>query len=170
MGRPVLVVPNAIGHLKLERIVVGWKDSRETRRAIADALPLLKQAAAVSVAEIAVEDAMPEARAHVADVVAWLQGHGIVAQAVASLSTGDDATGLYTIAREVTGLGHAWSGGAPGLPYSDPTGPDASRMVWTFAARQFALGLAPIAPPALRRADAGDIVTALADPSALIGP
>ena len=101
MGRPVLVVPNAIGHLKLERIVVGWKDSRETRRAIADALPLLKQAAAVSVAEIAVEDAMPEARAHVADVVAWLQGHGIVAQAVASLSTGDDATGLYTIAQDL---------------------------------------------------------------------
>ena len=40
---------------------------------------------------------------------------------------------------EVNGLGHAWSGGAPGLPYSDPTGPDASRMVWAFAARQFAL-------------------------------
>ena len=39
---------------------------------------------------------------------------------------------------EVNGLGHAWSGGAPGLPYSDPTGPDASRMVWAFAARQFA--------------------------------
>ena len=43
---------------------------------------------------------------------------------------------------EVNGLGHAWSGGAPGLPYSDPTGPDASRMVWAFAARQFELGLA----------------------------
>ena len=40
---------------------------------------------------------------------------------------------------EIDGLGHAWSGGAPGLPYSDPAGPDASRMVWAFAARQFAL-------------------------------
>ena len=100
-GRPVLVVPGTVEQLKLERMVVGWKDSRETRRAIADALPLLKQASSVSVAEIAVEDAMPAARAHVADVVAWLQGHGIVAQAVTSPSTGDDATGLYTIAQDL---------------------------------------------------------------------
>jgi poly(hydroxyalkanoate) depolymerase family esterase len=38
----------------------------------------------------------------------------------------------------VNGLGHAWSGGAPGLPYSDPKGPDASRMVWSFMQKQFA--------------------------------
>ncbi|MBS1142821.1 MAG: Phospholipase/Carboxylesterase [Proteobacteria bacterium] len=35
-------------------------------------------------------------------------------------------------------LGHAWSGGASGQPFSDPRGPDASRMIWTFIARQFA--------------------------------
>lgn len=35
-------------------------------------------------------------------------------------------------------LGHAWSGGATGHPYSDPKGPDASRMIWSFSARQFA--------------------------------
>jgi poly(hydroxyalkanoate) depolymerase family esterase len=35
-------------------------------------------------------------------------------------------------------LGHAWSGGAPGHPYSDPKGPDASRIIWSFIARQFA--------------------------------
>jgi poly(hydroxyalkanoate) depolymerase family esterase len=35
-------------------------------------------------------------------------------------------------------LGHAWSGGAAGMPYSDPKGPDASRMIWSFVARQFA--------------------------------
>jgi len=35
-------------------------------------------------------------------------------------------------------LGHAWSGGAAGCPYSDPKGPDASRMVWSFIAKQFA--------------------------------
>lgn len=39
--------------------------------------------------------------------------------------------------REIVGLGHAWSGGATGMPYSDPAGPDASTLVWAFAARQF---------------------------------
>lgn len=38
---------------------------------------------------------------------------------------------------EVHGLAHAWSGGAAQLPSSDPRGPDASRMVWAFAAAQF---------------------------------
>lgn len=33
-------------------------------------------------------------------------------------------------------LAHAWSGGAASQPYSDAQGPDASRMVWAFAARQ----------------------------------
>lgn len=39
---------------------------------------------------------------------------------------------------EVDGLGHAWSGGAADRAYSDPKGPDASRMIWAFVARQFA--------------------------------
>jgi poly(hydroxyalkanoate) depolymerase family esterase len=39
---------------------------------------------------------------------------------------------------EVDQLGHAWSGGASGRPYSDPKGPDASRMIWSFVDRQFA--------------------------------
>ncbi|MEO8118869.1 MAG: PHB depolymerase family esterase [Rhodoferax sp.] len=38
----------------------------------------------------------------------------------------------------VNGLGHAWSGGAPSWTYSDPKGPDASRMIWAFVAKQFA--------------------------------
>ena len=38
---------------------------------------------------------------------------------------------------EVERLGHAWSGGAAKEAYSDAQGPDASRMVWAFAAKQF---------------------------------
>jgi poly(hydroxyalkanoate) depolymerase family esterase len=38
----------------------------------------------------------------------------------------------------VEGLGHAWSGGAANRSYSDPSGPDATRMIWRFCAREFA--------------------------------
>ena len=38
---------------------------------------------------------------------------------------------------EVDQLGHAWSGGAAGQPFSDPKGPDASRMIWAFVTKQF---------------------------------
>jgi len=38
---------------------------------------------------------------------------------------------------DVASLRHAWSGGAARQPFSDGKGPDASRMVWAFAARQF---------------------------------
>ncbi len=38
---------------------------------------------------------------------------------------------------EIAQLGHAWSGGAARGLFSDPAGPDATRMVWAFAAAQF---------------------------------
>lgn len=41
---------------------------------------------------------------------------------------------------EIARLGHAWSGGAAEQPYSDGQGPDASRMAWAFASKQFRAG------------------------------
>jgi hypothetical protein len=38
---------------------------------------------------------------------------------------------------EIGHLGHAWSGGAKDQHFSDGNGPDASRMAWGFAAKQF---------------------------------
>ncbi len=36
---------------------------------------------------------------------------------------------------EIDRLGHAWSGGKAGEPFSDPAGPDASRLIWAFVLR-----------------------------------
>src|SRR6516165_4930634 len=49
-GRPVLVVPAQIDRLGFSRALIAWKDTREARRAIRDALPFLKLADEVSIA------------------------------------------------------------------------------------------------------------------------
>ena len=99
-GRPVLFVPAAAQTLMLHRIVVAWKDTREARRAVADALPLLKKARHVALVEIAEpgEHAASLERLH--DVADWLRRNAVTAEVVAALSTGNDAEQLRTIARE----------------------------------------------------------------------
>ena len=99
-GRPVLVVPAAAGKVKLDRVVVGWKDTREARRAVSDALPLLKCASHVAVVAIAVEEELAAARTQIEDVAGWLNRHGIKAECLTSPSTGDDATALYAMAQD----------------------------------------------------------------------
>lgn len=100
VGRPVLIVPPGASTLDLASVVVGWKESRETRRAVADALPLLQQAGRVTVVEVAADDDLVDARGRLQDVVAWLKCHGVVAEALAVPSVGNDATRLDAIARE----------------------------------------------------------------------
>jgi len=99
VGRPVLVVPTAAEKVGLDRILIGWKDTRETRRAVVDALPLLKKAAFVTVVEIAAEGDLVLARRHLAQVVEWLHHHGVAAESIASVSTGQDALRLGEIAQ-----------------------------------------------------------------------
>lgn len=80
-GRPLLLVPDEVEALKAERILVAWKDTREARRAIYDALPLLRLCQKAIVAEID-ENHNPAAANHrIQDVVTWLSGHGVNATA-----------------------------------------------------------------------------------------
>ena len=104
-GRPVLLVPdtftpNGSAIATLDRVIVGWKDTSETRRAIADALPMLKRAVHVTVAELAADADMAGARARVADIGRWLSCHGIAAETLAARSMGDDSAQLIDIANE----------------------------------------------------------------------
>jgi nucleotide-binding universal stress UspA family protein len=97
IGRPVLLLPLAARTAKFDRLLVGWKDTRETRRAVADALPLMR-GAEVIVVEVAAEGHMEAARRHLDDVVAWLMQHGVAAKSCPVASTGDDAADLHAAA------------------------------------------------------------------------
>jgi nucleotide-binding universal stress UspA family protein len=79
-GRPIFVVPPEAEYLKLNDVLVAWKDTREARRAVADALPLLHKAKNVNVVEVVEGDASrAAAQARVNDVAAWLDRHNISA-------------------------------------------------------------------------------------------
>ena len=99
-GRPLLVAPSGADAFRLNHALVGWKDTRETRRAIVDALPLLEAASHVTVVEIAAQEEIAEAMARLQDVVGWLERHGVRAESIAAPSTGEDAGRLKAIARE----------------------------------------------------------------------
>lgn len=83
-GRPLLIVPPypARGPLG-EPAVVAWTDSREARRAVQCALPMLKAASRVHVVEIAPEALLDGAALRTTDVADYLSSHGIVASAQA---------------------------------------------------------------------------------------
>ena len=100
LGRPVLIVPSAAKTLHLNHAIIAWKDTRETRRAASDALPLLQKAAHVSIVGIAAEQDLPATRAQLEDVAGWLKRHGVSAECHAESSTGNDAEQLQVIAGE----------------------------------------------------------------------
>ena len=77
MGRPTLVVPEGISSLGVEHVVIGWKDTREARRAVQDALPLLQQAARVTIFEACGPGEEKSALARLDDVVRYLALHRI---------------------------------------------------------------------------------------------
>lgn len=115
-GRPVLVVPptrlrNPVG----EPALIAWNDRREARVAVASALPLLRQASAVTVCAVTSTVDDPSTTAGLADVVTWLGRHGIAAEAVVA-PPGDASTGRQILEEALTrkagvivagGYGHA---------------------------------------------------------------
>lgn len=100
-GRPVLLVPSGRPAPRCDHILVAWKQAREGRRAIADALPLLARAAAVTVVEIASDDDVAAATNGMAQVAAWLAQHGIKAATRVVPSTTANAPQLKGIAAEL---------------------------------------------------------------------
>ena len=75
-GRPVLVIPRGMRRFQPSNVLIAWKDTREARRAVRDALPFLKQAQSVCVA-MANPAASQRADAQIADLVEYLGHHDI---------------------------------------------------------------------------------------------
>ncbi|MGO9132472.1 MAG: universal stress protein [Methylovirgula sp.] len=100
-GRPVLVVPPGVESVSLHHVVIAWKDTRESRRAVADALPYLKAASEVSVLDLCTDDEIDEAKGAVADIAAYLGRHGIAAKGEARLlGKSDPASDIIAYAKE----------------------------------------------------------------------
>jgi nucleotide-binding universal stress UspA family protein len=76
-GRPVLVLPANASSPKLDTVMIAWKDTREARRAVSDALPFLKLAKRRIVAEIARDALDYRAKSGIERVCAFLKRHGL---------------------------------------------------------------------------------------------
>jgi nucleotide-binding universal stress UspA family protein len=101
-GRPLLVVPETSNWLDLRNVLIAWKDAPEARRAVVDALPMLRKAKNVIVAEIAEDEAgRAAALSGVKDVIAWLSRHGVLASGQVPDECGHAAAQLGRIASEV---------------------------------------------------------------------
>jgi nucleotide-binding universal stress UspA family protein len=101
-GRPVLAVPNGVDALKAERVVVGWKDTREARRALRDSLPLMREASSVAVVEILGRGNEKPAQTPIEDVAGYLARHHIAATVrQPEHATGSIAGELIRVAQKI---------------------------------------------------------------------
>ncbi|MCA1408345.1 universal stress protein [Ensifer sp. IC3342] len=100
-GRPVFIPRDDLAPLKASSVVVAWKDAREARRAVADAMPFLVHAREVLVATIA--DREPDrAMASATDVVRYLINHGAKARAeIVEHREGEAGEALVGIAKQI---------------------------------------------------------------------
>jgi nucleotide-binding universal stress UspA family protein len=101
-GRPLLVVPDACSWLDLRSVLIAWKDTAEARRAVADALPMLRKATDITIVEIVEEQAdRAAALSRLKDVAAWLSRHGVSASEQVPEESGEAGAQLERIASEV---------------------------------------------------------------------
>jgi len=97
-GRPVLFVPTSGMSTEPGTVIIAWKNSREARRAVADALPFLHRAEAViaySVLESADEQ---EGRADLIDLVDYLKAREIKATGVTLPPSGSGGEDILSAA------------------------------------------------------------------------
>lgn len=79
-GVPVLVSPPALDSLEASKVVIGWKNTRESRRAIWDALPFLKRAQEVHVVQVVSRGDEGQLESDIEQVLERLHRHDVNAR------------------------------------------------------------------------------------------
>jgi nucleotide-binding universal stress UspA family protein len=95
-GRPLLIVPN-YGEFPVvgQNVLIAWKETRESARAVSDALPFLKRAEKVVVMPVSSPgDSYSGDAGSGAGVVAYLARHGIIARVRAEVADDIDVGNL----------------------------------------------------------------------------
>jgi nucleotide-binding universal stress UspA family protein len=101
-GRPVLVVPADAEDFSAECVLIAWKDTREARRAVSDALPILQKADEVHL--LVIHEPESDEAAAIAgadDVVKLLARHGVNAIAVAQPDYGGVGKSIEEFAEDI---------------------------------------------------------------------
>jgi len=97
-GLPLLLMPAEETAFLGEAVLVAWKNTRETRRALSAALPLIKRARRVLVAAVCREPEVAAAEAELAEVARRLARHGVTAVTLAEAASGPTGERLLRIA------------------------------------------------------------------------
>ena len=74
---PVLIASDDPAPFNCKRVLIAWRDDREARRALWDAMPFLKQAEQVMLATVRPEAETPEAEAELREIAQRLKRHAI---------------------------------------------------------------------------------------------
>ncbi len=99
-GVPILTIPTDLPSIRTKSIVIAWKNTREARRAVSDALPLLKRAEQVTVLQVCKADQVGGWDG-LDNVVGRLERHGVNAAAkTLQKPAGDPADTLIRFAEE----------------------------------------------------------------------
>jgi nucleotide-binding universal stress UspA family protein len=98
-GRPVLLAAGGAEHMPARKVLIAWKDCREARRAVADALPFLTGANEVVIAT-AERKGSESSMQSAADVAAYLSRHGVRAK-IERITGKNDSDDLLKFARSI---------------------------------------------------------------------
>lgn len=98
-GLPVLLISDELRSIQAERVVVAWKNTREARRAVSDALPFLRRAVETHLVQIAHEPELESVRADLNQAAGRLARQGIGVHTHALTESSDVCEALEAFAK-----------------------------------------------------------------------